>query len=405
SVTLDNGARGVASVAAGASTGTFEAHALFDGNGDIYHGMGVTKAVDNVNDSIAEALVGQSAVDQAQVDEILTDLDSSPNLSEIGANAVLGTSLAVARAAADASNQPLYRYLGGLQANILPTPIMTMILGGMRADNGLEVERVMLLPHNFDDFSEAVRAGLEIRRDLKCVLKGEGLSIDMGVGGGFVPQLGETSGLPATTQALHYVMEAIRVSSYQPGRQVSLGLDVAASELLETGDGGYRYDGEILSAEELIAVYRELAEDFPLALIQDGMGEEQANDWIALKEALGAEVRLIGNNVFVSNDERLQKGIEMNMATGLTVMPNQIGTLTGTLSLIGQAQRAGYAVVISSRYGETDDPFIADLAVATGADFIDVNAPVGINVTKINRLLGIEEQLGSSARFVGLGEG
>ncbi len=393
-VTLESGATGRASVPSGASTGVHEALELRDG-GDAFLGKGVTKAVANVNGAIREALLGFDATDQAGLDAVLLDLDGTPNKSRLGANAMLGVSLACAKAAADEASLPLYRYLGGAGACLLPVPLLNVITGGQHADNKLDVQEFMIVPHRATSFAEALRTGAEIFHTLKKVLKKRGLDTNVGDEGGFAPELG------TNRAALDALVEAIEGAGRKPGDDVSLALDVAASSFFR--DGAYHLaaeGGKPRTADDMIRWYEELSRSYPIFSIEDGLAEDDFEGWSSLAQALGARVQLVGDDLFVTSTERLRIGIERRLANAILVKVNQIGTLSVTLACLEMAKRAGFATIISHRSGETEDTTIADLAVAVNAGQIKTGSCSRTDrVCKYNQLLRIEEQLGRSARF------
>jgi len=392
-VTLRSGAFGRASVPAGASTGTQEARELRDG-GDAYLGKGVLKAVANVDGEIATAIRGREAQDQAAIDERLIELDGTPEKSRLGANAILGVSLAVARAAAAETNMPLWRRLGGPQATLLPVPMMNVLNGGAHADNSVDFQEFMVVPAGAGSFSEALRVGAEVYQHLKLTLHEQGLGTRVGDEGGFAPDLASNE------QAVELLLAAIDAAGYQPGGDVLLALDPATSELYR--DGAYHLAGEqrTLGQDELVAYWRDWCERFPIYLLEDGMAEDDWQGWQTLTAQLGEQVQLVGDDIFVTNPLLLQRGIDSHVANSILIKLNQIGTLTETLATIQMAHDAGYQTVISHRSGETEDTTIADLAVATGAGQIKTGAPArSERVAKYNQLLRIEEELGEQARF------
>ncbi|HEX5760156.1 MAG TPA: phosphopyruvate hydratase [Thermoanaerobaculia bacterium] len=405
---LDGGAFGRAAVPSGASTGSREALELRDG-GARYRGKGVQEACRNVRDVIAPALAGCEARRQGSVDAMLRELDGTPDKSRLGANALLGVSLAVAKASAHAAGLPLYSYLGGPAASLLPVPLLNVLNGGAHADNTVDVQEFMLVPLGFDRFAEALRAGVEIYHTLKEVLKRRGLVTAVGDEGGFAPDL------KTNREALDLLVEAIAAAGYEPGEQVALALDVAASELVEKRRGGkgraagrrYALAGEGrsgLSADDLVALYREWLDAYPLVSIEDGLAEDDRDGWRTLTGELGDRVQLVGDDLFVTNPAILAEGIAGGLANALLVKVNQIGTLTETLEAVDLAKRHAYANVISHRSGETEDTTIADLAVATRAGQIKTGAPCrSERVAKYNRLLRIEEELEGSGAYAGAG--
>ncbi len=394
-VYLEGGYRGRAAVPSGASTGTMEALELRDGD-DRYGGKGVLKAAMNVHQEIAPELVGREALDQASIDDLLIRLDGTEGKSRLGANAVLGVSLAVAKAAAQSLGIPLYRYLGGVNARLLPVPMMNILNGGRHADNNVDIQEFMILPWGFPAFSEALRGGVEIYHSLKAVLKRRGFSTGIGDEGGFAPDL------RSNREALEMIVEAIELAGYRPGEEVVLALDVAASELYQEGVYVFAGEGRKFDAGSLVQYYEELVRDFPVVSIEDGMAEGDWEGWAALTSRLGARVRLVGDDVFVTNPRLLEKGIEEGVANAILIKLNQIGTLTETLEVMRMAQRAGYSRIISHRSGETEDTTITDLAVATGCGLIKTGAPARTDrVCKYNRLLRIQEDLADTALFPG----
>ena len=393
-VALDDGTLARAAVPSGASTGEHEAVELRDGDPLRFGGKGVEKAVAGVLDEIGPALVGMDAVDQRLIDQRLVDLDGTPDKSRIGANALLGVSLAVAKAAADSSGLELYRYVGGPNAHVLPVPMMNIINGGAHADSSVDVQEFMIAPVGADSFREALRWGAEVYHALKSVLKSKGLATGLGDEGGFAPDL------PGTRAALDLIGEAVEKSGYQLGRDIALALDVAATEFF--ADGVYSYEGKKFSAGELSAVYAELINDYPLVSIEDPLSEDDWAGWIALTSLIGDKVQLVGDDLFVTNPERLEDGIARGAANALLVKVNQIGTLSETLDAVTMAQIAGYRCMMSHRSGETEDTTIADLAVATNCGQIKTGAPARTErVAKYNQLLRIEESLGDAARYAG----
>jgi enolase len=396
-VQLESGAWGRAAVPSGASTGKREALELRDGDKQRYRGKGVRQAVKNVEETIAPEVEGLEAGEQAAVDQALLELDGTPNKSGLGANAILAVSLAVARAAADDAGLPLYAYLGGVGARLMPVPLVNVLNGGAHADNGLDFQEFMLVPAGLDSFSAALRASVECFHALRDLLRDRGLSTGVGDEGGFAPVLA------SNTAALDLVLEAIEGAGYRPGEDVQLALDVAASEFAEAG-GRYRLRREnvVLSSEELIARYETLVERYPLVSIEDGLGEEDVAGWGALTRRLGHRLQLVGDDVFVTNPAIIQQGIKHHLANAVLVKVNQVGTLTETLEAIELAKRAGYGTVISHRSGETEDAFVADLAVAVNAGQIKTGSVSrGERTAKYNQLLRIEEELGHAASWPG----
>ena len=396
-VTTEYGASGRAAVPSGASTGTFEALELRDGD-QRYGGKGVRRAIHNVTEVIAPALAGVPVADQRTVDRIMLDLDGTETKSRLGANAILGVSMAVARAAADELDLSLYRYLGGADAHLLPVPMMNVLNGGAHADNSLDIQEFMIVPHGAPCFAEALRMGAEIYHVLKKVLLDKDLATGIGDEGGFAPNLARNE------DALALLVQAIEAAGYEPGAEVALALDVAANELYR--DGAYVLPGEgaTLTAEGLGERYREWVQRYPIVSIEDPLYEDDWDGWAALTRALGGEVQLVGDDLFVTNPQRLQAGLERGAANAILVKVNQIGTLTETSETVRLAVRGGYAAVISHRSGETEDSTIADLAVAWGSGQIKTGAPARSDrVAKYNQLLRIEGELGDSARYMASG--
>ncbi len=395
-VTLASGAIGRASVPSGASTGTFEALELRDGDPSAYAGRGVMKAVANVEDELAGLLIGREASDQAIIDRSMIELDGTPNKGRLGANAILGCSLAVAAAAAADLDMPLYRYIGGARAHRLPVPLMNILNGGAHADTSVDFQEYMIVPLSTRTFAEALRVGAEVYGELKRVLRGRKLATGVGDEGGFAPDLASNA------EALAIIMEAISAAGYTPGEDVALALDVASTEFYR--DGAYHLEGEgrSLLPEEMVAYLAELCAEFPIVSIEDGMAEEDWDGWKLLTDRLGGSVQLVGDDLFVTNTQRLTRGIDEGIANSILVKLNQIGTLSETLAAIELAWRAGYTAIISHRSGETEDTLIADLAVATGAGQIKTGAPSrSERVAKYNRLLRIEDRLGPAASYPG----
>ncbi|MEU1393138.1 MULTISPECIES: phosphopyruvate hydratase [unclassified Nonomuraea] len=392
-VVLDDGSSGRAAVPSGASTGQFEAVELRDG-GKRYGGKGVEKAVLAVTDEIFEEINGVEAEDQRIIDQIMIDLDRTPNKAKLGANAILGVSLAVAKAAADSADLPLFRYVGGPNAHVLPVPMMNILNGGAHADTNVDIQEFMIAPIGAETFREAVRMGTEVYHALKGVLKEKGYATGLGDEGGFAPNL------PSNRDALDLILVAIERAGYVPGEDVALALDVAASEFHK--DGVYTIDGKGVSARELIAFYEDLVDNYPLVSIEDPLDEEDWAGWKAITEALGDKVQLVGDDLFVTNPERLERGINEGTANALLVKVNQIGTLSETLDAVDLAHRNGYRCMMSHRSGETEDTTIADLAVAVNCGQIKTGAPARSDrVAKYNQLLRIEELLDDAARYAG----
>lgn len=395
-VVLESGAFGRALVPSGASTGEYEAVELRDGDKNRYLGKGVQKAVANVNDVIAPALIGLDALDQVLVDKTLIDLDGTPNKGKLGANAILGVSMATARAAADYLGVPLYQYLGGFNAKQLPVPMMNILNGGAHADNNVDIQEFMIMPVGAETFSEALRWGVEIFHSLKAVLKAKGYNTAVGDEGGFAPNLSSNE------EALQTIMEAIEKAGYRPGEQVKLALDVASSEMYK--DGKYHLEGEgvVKTSDEMIDFYEQLIAKYPIISIEDGLDENDWEGWKKLTDRLGGKVQLVGDDLFVTNTEKLARGIETGVGNAILIKVNQIGTLTETFDAIEMAKRAGYTAVISHRSGETEDNTIADIAVATNAGQIKTGAPSRTDrVAKYNQLLRIEDGLGHVAQYAG----
>ena len=395
-VSLAGGGFGRAAVPSGASTGVFEAIELRDNDSKRYFGKGVLQAVRNVNEIIAPVLRELDALEQAAIDQVLLELDGTPNKAKLGANAILGVSMAVAKAAADSLGLPLYRYLGGANAKLLPVPMLNILNGGQHADNNVDIQEFMVMPVGAPTFTESLRIGTEIFHQLKKVLQKQRLNTAVGDEGGFAPNL------VSNEAALAVIMQAIEAAGYLPGKDVVLALDVAASGMYR--DGLYHLDGEGLqkTAQEMVAYYEQLVAAYPIVSIEDGLAEDDWAGWKLLTDALGKQIQLVGDDLFVTNMERLQQGIDTSTANSILIKLNQIGSLTETLDCIALAQKHGYNTVISHRSGETADTTIADLAVATAAGQIKTGAPSRVDrVAKYNRLLRIEEELGSTARFVG----
>ncbi|NKX53231.1 phosphopyruvate hydratase [Arthrobacter mobilis] len=393
-VLLSDGSMGRAAVPSGASTGAFEAVERRDGEKNRYLGKGVSQAVAAVVDTIQPALLGFDATDQRLIDQTMIDLDGTANKSNLGANAILGVSLAVANAAAESSNLPLYKYLGGPNAHVLPVPLMNILNGGSHADSDVDIQEFMVAPIGASTFSEGLRWGVEVYHSLKAVLNEKGLSTGLGDEGGFAPNL------PSNRAALDLISEAITRAGYTPGKDIALALDVASSEFYK--DGAYQFEGKSLSAAEMSAYYAQLVADYPLVSIEDPLDESDWDGWAKLTADLGDKVQLVGDDLFVTNPERLQQGIDSRTANSLLVKVNQIGSLTETLDAVSLAQRSGYTTITSHRSGETEDTTIADIAVATNAGQIKTGAPArSERVAKYNQLLRIEEELDDAARYAG----
>ncbi|WP_433731564.1 phosphopyruvate hydratase [Nocardia sp. CA-129566] len=393
-IALDDGTLTRAAVPSGASTGEHEAVELRDG-GERYGGKGVRKAVEGVLDEVAPAVIGLDAVEQRTVDQVLLDLDGTPDKSRLGANALLGVSLAVARAAAESSGLELFRYLGGPNAHVLPVPMMNILNGGAHADSGVDVQEFMVAPIGAPTFKESLRWGAEVYHALKSVLKAKGLSTGLGDEGGFAPSVG------GTKEALDLIGVAIAKTGLKLGTDVALALDVAATEFYTAGSG-YKFEGSVRSAADMAQFYAELLAAYPLVSIEDPLSEDDWDGWIALTDQIGDKVQLVGDDLFVTNPERLEEGITKGAANALLVKVNQIGTLTETLDAVELAHRNGYKTMMSHRSGETEDTTIADLAVAVGSGQIKTGAPArSERVAKYNQLLRIEDALGDSARYAG----
>jgi enolase len=393
-VWLDDGAFGRAAVPSGASTGEHEALELRDGDASRYGGKGVLAAVANVNGPIAEAVTGLDAFDQRDVDRAMRDLDGTADKSALGANALLGTSLAAARAGAESSGLPVWRYLGGPNAHVLPTPMMNVINGGAHTDTQLELQEFMIMPVGAASFAEGLRWGSEVFHALRSILHDKGLATDVGDEGGFAPELGSAA------EALDVLVQAIQAAGLTPGEEMALAMDPATSELYR--DGAYRLQGETRSAADMAAFWSDLLGRYPVVSLEDGLAEDDWSGWATLTEQLGDGVQLVGDDIFVTNQERLARGLREQVANAILIKVNQIGTLTETLDVMDLARRHGYASVVSHRSGETEDTFIADLAVATNAGQIKTGAPSrGERTAKYNRLLRIEEELGEDARYAG----
>jgi enolase len=392
-VVLDDGSVGRAGVPSGASTGAFEAVELRDGGAE-YGGKGVGRAVDSVVDEIQPELLGHEADDQRLVDQALIDLDRTPTKSRLGANAIIGVSMAVARAAADSAGLQLFRYLGGPNAHLLPVPMMNIVNGGAHADSNVDIQEFMIAPIGAPTYTEALRWGVETYHALKSVLKQHGLSTGVGDEGGFAPNLEHNRA------ALDLIVEAIGKAGFTPGRDIALAIDAAATEFY--GDGAYNFDGKAQSAQEMVAIYSDWVRNYPIVSVEDPLSEEDWAGWQAFTAAAGDRVQIVGDDLFVTNPERLRRGIAEKSANALLVKVNQIGTVSETFDAVSMAHRAGFSCMISHRSGETDDTFIADLAVATNAGQLKTGAPArGERVAKYNQLLRIEEHLGDAAVYAG----
>jgi enolase len=393
-VLLEDGTLSRAAVPSGASTGAFEAYELHDGDKKRYLGKGVLKAVGSVTDELGPAVEDLDAADQRIIDMVLNETDGTVNKERVGANAILGVSLAVAKAAASSADLPLFRYLGGPNAHTLPVPMMNIINGGSHADNDVDIQEFMVVPIGASTFSEGLRWGVETYHALKGLLKSKGLATGLGDEGGFAPNL------PSNRAALDLIVEAITLAGYTPGTDIALALDCAATEFFK--DGVYHFEGKQLSSTEIVAYYAELLEAYPLVSIEDPLEEEDWDGYVHLTAQLGDKVQIVGDDLFVTNPIRLAKGLEIKAANSILIKVNQIGTLTETMDAVALAQRAGYTTVISHRSGETEDTFIADLAVATDAGQIKTGAPArSERVAKYNQLLRIEEELGEAAVYAG----
>ncbi|WAM30565.1 phosphopyruvate hydratase [Caldicellulosiruptor naganoensis] len=390
---------GRAAVPSGASTGMFEAVELRDGDKKRYMGKGVLKAVENVNEVIAPEIIGMNALNQVEIDRLMIELDGTENKSKLGANAILGVSLAVAKAAANALGLPLYQYIGGVNAKYLPVPMMNILNGGKHADNSVDLQEFMIMPVGAKSFSEALRMCAETFHQLRNVLKARGYNTTVGDEGGFAPNL------KSNEEPLEVIVEAIEKAGYTPGKDIAIALDPATSELYNEEDGKYHFEreGKVRTKEEMVEFWVKLVEKYPIVSIEDGVAEEDWEGWKMLTEALGSKIQLVGDDLFVTNTKRLAKGIELGVANSILIKLNQIGTLTETLEAIEMANRAGYTAVVSHRSGETEDTTIADLVVAVNAGQIKTGAPSRTDrVAKYNQLLRIEEELGSVAVYPGM---
>lgn len=395
-VCLEDGAVGRAAVPSGASTGAHEAVELRDGDKARYLGKGVTKAVDNVNDIIAEALIGLEATRQVEIDEMLIRLDGTPNKGKLGANAILGVSMAVAKAAATSVGLPLYLYLGGMGAQELPVPMMNILNGGEHADNNIDIQEFMIMPVGAKSFSEGLRMNAEIYHELKALLNAKGLGTGLGDEGGFAPNL------KSNEEAIEVILEAVKKAGYKPGEDIMLAMDVAATEFYK--DGKYQMEGEglVKTSNQMVDYLVALCEKYPIISIEDGLAEDDWKGWKTLTKKLGAKVQLVGDDLFVTNEARLVEGIKNDTANAILIKVNQIGTLTETFNAIETAKRAGYTCIISHRSGETEDTTLADIAVAVNAGQIKTGAPARTDrVAKYNQLLRIEEDLGGAAKYKG----
>jgi len=397
-VTLEDGAFGRASVPSGASTGAFEAVELRDGDKERFGGKGVSKAVENVNSVLGPELCGMEGTDQVAIDELMIQLDGTENKGKLGANALLGVSLAVAKAAADSVGLPLYQYLGGVGAQDLPVPMMNILNGGAHADNNVDIQEFMIMPVGAKSFAQALRMGAEVFHSLKGVLQAKGLNTAVGDEGGFAPNL------ESNVQAIEVILQAVEKAGYTPGSDISIALDVASTEFF--ADGKYNFEGEGLqrNTDEMIEFYAGLLDKFPIISIEDPLSEEEWDGWKKLTDALGKRVQLVGDDLFVTNTTRLSRGIELGVANSILIKVNQIGTLTETLQAIEMAKKAGYTAVVSHRSGETEDTTIADIVVGVNAGQIKTGAPSRTDrVAKYNQLLRIEDMLGDVATYPGKG--
>lgn len=395
-VYLEDGSFGRACVPSGASTGAYEAVELRDDDKSRYLGKGVLKAVENVNEIIAQEIIGMDALDQVGIDTTMIQLDGTPNKAKLGANAILGVSMAVAHAAANSLGVPLYNYLGGFNAKTLPVPMMNILNGGKHADNTVDIQEFMVMPVGAESFSQALRMGAEIFHSLKKVLNAKGLNTAVGDEGGFAPNL------KSNEEAITTILEAIKATGYEAGKDVFIALDVAATEMYK--DGKYHFEGEgvVKSTDDMIDFYAELVSKYPIISIEDGLSEDDWDGWKKLTERLGSKVQLVGDDLFVTNTERLARGIEASTGNSILIKVNQIGTLTETFDAIEMAKVAGYTAVVSHRSGETEDATIADIAVATNAGQIKTGAPSRTDrVAKYNQLLRIEDELGDTSRYGG----
>ncbi len=395
-VQLESGAFGRAAVPSGASTGAYEAVELRDGDADYYNGKSVRQAVSFVNEEIYEALVGLDAEPQIHLDTLMCELDGTENKGKLGANAILGVSMAVAKAMADELDVPLYRYLGGTHAHLLPTPMMNILNGGAHADNPVDIQEFMIMPIGAPDFDEALRYGAEVFHALKKQLSAAGLNTNVGDEGGFAPAV------KSSDEALDFIMKAIEAAGYKPGVDIVIALDAASTEFFK--DGKYHLEGEgrVLSSAEMVSYYEDLCARYPIVSIEDGLAEDDWEGWVALNAALGDRVQLVGDDLFVTNVKRLAKGIKIGAANAILVKVNQIGSLSETMDAIEMAKRAGYGIILSHRSGETEDSTIADIAVATNAGQIKTGSlSRSDRIAKYNQLLRIEEELGPQARYAG----
>ena len=396
-VILENGTMGRAIVPSGASTGAHEAVELRDGDKNRYNGKGVLQAVENVNEIIAPEVIGMDVTHQVDIDTLMIEMDGTPNKGKLGANAILGVSLAVAQAAANYLEIPLYQYIGGVNAREIPVPMMNILNGGKHADNNVDIQEFMIIPAGAPSFAEGLRMAVEIYHTLKKVLNSKGLATAVGDEGGFAPNL------PSNEEAIEVILEAIAQAGYQAGKDIFLGLDVAATELYRDGKYHFESTQQVLSSQEVVDFYASLVERYPVISIEDGLAEDDWEGWKLLTDRLGKKIQLVGDDLFVTNTERLARGIELGVCNSILIKVNQIGTLTETLDTIEMARRAGYTCVISHRSGETEDATIADIAVATGSGQIKSGAPARTDrVAKYNQLLRIEEELDTFAVYRGI---
>jgi enolase len=395
-VTLVSGEMGRAAVPSGASTGAHEAWELRDGDKKVFMGKGVLQAVENINTTVAENLLGMDSLDQCFIDKMLIEMDGTPNKKNLGANALLGVSLATAKAAAEYTHQPLFRYLGGVGANLLPAPMMNIVNGGQHADNSVDVQEFMVMPLGFDRFSDALQAGTEIFHNLKKVLQEKKLNTAVGDEGGFAPDLGSNQ------EALDLIMDAIGRAGYEAGKQIFIALDVAATEFYDDKSKTYAIDGKKLSGDDMVNFLEAWVDKYPICSIEDGCSEDDWDTWKKLTDRVGKKVQLVGDDLFVTNTERLQRGIDSGIANSILIKVNQIGTLSETIDAIQLAHRNGYSSISSHRSGETEDSFIADLAVALSTGQIKTgSASRSDRMAKYNQLLRIEETLGDCAKYGG----
>ncbi len=398
-VVTENGIVGRAAVPSGASTGVHEAMELRDGDKSRYMGKGVLKAVENINEQINDALVGEYIFDQNDIDRIMLELDGTDNKSNLGANAILAVSLAVAKAAAEEANQPLYRYIGGVNANTLPIPLMNILNGGSHADNSIDFQEFMIMPVNVPTFSESLRMGVEVFHHLKNVLKSKGYSTNVGDEGGFAPNI------KSNEEAIETVLEAIEKAGYRPGEDIYIAMDAAVSEMYNTESGIYTFhksDNRRMNSAELVAYWKAWSQKYPILSIEDGLAEDDWDGWKLLTEAIGNKVQLVGDDLFVTNVKRLQMGIDQKVANSILVKVNQIGTLTETINTVNLATKNSYTNIMSHRSGETEDTFISDLAVALNSGQIKTgSASRSDRIAKYNQLIRIEEELGDNAYFPG----